>query len=354
MTLADRLVILEDGRTTQAGTPAEVRQAPRSSYVADLVGLNLYTGRLEPFDEGAGRFVTDGGDLIVAWPTGATRKVTEGVTATLRPADVVLHTSRPEGGSARNVLHGPVAAVSVDGERARVRVASAPPVVAESHARFGEPPGPAGGCRGLGELQGRRAGAATARLKRASAPDPGYPCRVKTTSGRESLEAPEPATTPPKKRNPVLQFIGELPGLILMAFILALLIKTFLVQAFFIPSGSMEPTLMPGDRVLVLKVPYYFHDPRRGDIIVFEDPEPQAAARPERDRRVLPLDVPGARRAEARERGLHQAGDRLTRGCGVGARRERLRQRPTHRRAVPNESERRTSGPTTVPTAPCS
>jgi len=101
---------------------------------------------------------------------------------------------------------------------------------------------------------------------------------VKTTSGRGSLEAPEPASAPQqKKRNPVLQFMGELPGLILMAFILALLIKTFLVQAFFIPSGSMEPTLMPGDRVLVLKVPYYFHDPRRGDIIVFEDPDPKKA-----------------------------------------------------------------------------
>ena len=62
-----------------------------------------------------------------------------------------------------------------------------------------------------------------------------------------------------------------------MAFVLALLIKTFLVQAFFIPSGSMEPTLMPGDRVLVLKVPYYFHDPRRGDVIVFEDPDPVRA-----------------------------------------------------------------------------
>ncbi len=105
---------------------------------------------------------------------------------------------------------------------------------------------------------------------------PGYSWRVKTTSGPESLAAPEPASAPPKKkRNPVLQFMGELPGLILMAFILALLIKTFLVQAFFIPSGSMEPTLLPGDRVLVTKVPYYFHDPRRGDIIVFEDPDPK-------------------------------------------------------------------------------
>jgi signal peptidase I len=100
---------------------------------------------------------------------------------------------------------------------------------------------------------------------------------VKTTE-RESVPAPEPGADDPqppaKHRNPVLQFLTELPGLVLMAFVLALLIKTFLVQAFFIPSGSMEPTLMPNDRVLVLKVPYYFHDPRRGDIIVFEDPDP--------------------------------------------------------------------------------
>ena len=94
-----------------------------------------------------------------------------------------------------------------------------------------------------------------------------------TTAKRDSLEAPEP-DAPHEHRNPVLQFLGELPGLILMAFVLALLIKTFLVQAFFIPSGSMEPTLMPGDRVIVVKVPYYFHDPRRGDVIVFEDPDP--------------------------------------------------------------------------------
>ena len=100
---------------------------------------------------------------------------------------------------------------------------------------------------------------------------------MKTTE-RDTLEAPDPAKRDPdateKHRNPLLQFVGELPGLIVMAFVLALLIKTFLVQAFFIPSGSMEPTLLPGDRVLVLKVPYYFGDPQRGDIIVFEDPDP--------------------------------------------------------------------------------
>ena len=77
-----------------------------------------------------------------------------------------------------------------------------------------------------------------------------------------------------KTRNPILSFLGELPGLILMAFALALLIKSTLIQAFWIPTGSMEPTLVPGDRVIVAKVPYYFHDPGRGDIIVFEEPDP--------------------------------------------------------------------------------
>src|SRR5688572_8433742 len=72
--------------------------------------------------------------------------------------------------------------------------------------------------------------------------------------------------------------IRELPVLLLIAFVLALLVKTFLVQAFFIPSGSMERTLhgcpgCTGDRVLVNKVPYWFGEPEPGDIVVFEGPE---------------------------------------------------------------------------------
>ena len=85
---------------------------------------------------------------------------------------------------------------------------------------------------------------------------------------------------PKKRRHPALTFLGELPGLILMAFALALLIKSTLLQAFWIPTGSMEPTLVRGDRVIVAKVPYYFHDPQRGDVIVFEEPDP--AKEPER------------------------------------------------------------------------
>jgi signal peptidase I len=80
-----------------------------------------------------------------------------------------------------------------------------------------------------------------------------------------------------KPRHPALQFLTELPGLVIMAFALALLIKSTLIQAFWIPTGSMEPTLIPGDRVIVAKVPYYFHDPQRGDIVVFEEPDPAMA-----------------------------------------------------------------------------
>jgi signal peptidase I len=84
---------------------------------------------------------------------------------------------------------------------------------------------------------------------------------------------------PEKKRG---SFIRELPVLLITAFGLALLIKTFLVQAFFIPSGSMEKTLhgcpgCSGDRVLVNKVVYRLHDPHQGDVVVFRGPESWAS-----------------------------------------------------------------------------
>jgi signal peptidase I len=72
--------------------------------------------------------------------------------------------------------------------------------------------------------------------------------------------------------------LRELPVLLLIAFVLALVVKTFLVQAFFIPSGSMEQTLhgctgCTGDRVLVNKVPYWFGEPEPGEIVVFKGPD---------------------------------------------------------------------------------
>ncbi|SDT77704.1 signal peptidase I [Actinoplanes derwentensis] len=69
-----------------------------------------------------------------------------------------------------------------------------------------------------------------------------------------------------RKEMPLWQ---ELPLLLIVAFCLAVLIRTFLVQAFYIPSGSMENTLRIKDRVLVNKVVYDMRDPLRGEIVVF-------------------------------------------------------------------------------------
>jgi molybdate transport system ATP-binding protein len=130
MTLAGRIVVVERGRISQVGTPEDLRRAPRTPYIAELVGVNLYSGRLEPVEPGVGRLVTDDGSLIVALPPGAPNHLAE-VIATVRPADVALHVEGPGSGSARNVLHGSIASITVEGERARVRLASSPNVVAE-------------------------------------------------------------------------------------------------------------------------------------------------------------------------------------------------------------------------------
>lgn len=95
-----------------------------------------------------------------------------------------------------------------------------------------------------------------------------------TTSTAERPATPDDKRKKKEKSKGPLAFLRELPILLLVAFLLALLIKTFLVQAFYIPSESMEPTLNVGDRVLVNKVVYHLHPPRHGDVIVFSDPNP--------------------------------------------------------------------------------
>ncbi|MGH9277343.1 MAG: signal peptidase I [Acidimicrobiales bacterium] len=79
-----------------------------------------------------------------------------------------------------------------------------------------------------------------------------------------------PTITPQPKHRSLWR---ELPVLVVIAFVVALLIKSFVLQAFYIPSASMEPTLSKGDRVLVNKVSYDLHDVHRGDVIVFKGPE---------------------------------------------------------------------------------
>ena len=66
--------------------------------------------------------------------------------------------------------------------------------------------------------------------------------------------------------------VFEWVGLVVIALIIALLIKTFLFQAFYIPSESMTPTLKIHDRVLVNKLSYKLHPVHRGDIVVFKSP----------------------------------------------------------------------------------
>jgi signal peptidase I len=86
--------------------------------------------------------------------------------------------------------------------------------------------------------------------------------------------------TPPKAKKQ-RSFWKELPILIGIALVLALLIKTFLVQAFSIPSDSMQNTLQQGDRVLVDKLtPWFGSEPERGEVVVFHDPTQWLAGEP--------------------------------------------------------------------------
>lgn len=68
-------------------------------------------------------------------------------------------------------------------------------------------------------------------------------------------------------------FIKELVSIVVIAFVLAMLIRTFIVEARVIPTGSMIPTIVEKDRVMVCKFVYYFKEPVRGDIVVFRPPD---------------------------------------------------------------------------------
>jgi signal peptidase I len=81
---------------------------------------------------------------------------------------------------------------------------------------------------------------------------------------------PEDEATPRSSRPDKVRSTVEWVAVIVGALVVALVVKTFLFQAFYIPSASMEPTLEKGDRVLVNKLSYDVHDVRRGDVIVFE------------------------------------------------------------------------------------
>jgi signal peptidase I len=80
-------------------------------------------------------------------------------------------------------------------------------------------------------------------------------------------------TGTPDRKKPD-RFWRELPILLLVSLAVAILIKTFLIQAFYIPSISMEPTLEKGDRILVCRICLHLSDIQRGEIVVFSNPHP--------------------------------------------------------------------------------
>ncbi|MEX2202519.1 MAG: signal peptidase I [Actinomycetota bacterium] len=93
---------------------------------------------------------------------------------------------------------------------------------------------------------------------------------VSERTGADRREA-EPSDPDRRSR----RFVGSTPFLVLVALAVAILVKTFLVQAFYIPSESMVPTLEVGDRVFVNKLSYDIGDIGRGDVIVFANPHPE-------------------------------------------------------------------------------
>jgi molybdate transport system ATP-binding protein len=120
MAMADRLVVLENGRITQEGTLKEVTARPRSPWVAQLVGLNLYRG------VAAGNLMSlPGGHQLQV-----VARVHGPAFALVHPRGVSLHRHRPEG-SPRNVWQGEVGGIDFAGDRVRVQVGGPVLVVAE-------------------------------------------------------------------------------------------------------------------------------------------------------------------------------------------------------------------------------
>lgn len=101
----------------------------------------------------------------------------------------------------------------------------------------------------------------------------------------ESLRSghiPLPAKKPKAGNSPLTRTIIEFPLLIIVAALIAFLVRTFVAQAFYIPSESMTPQLQVNDRIVVSKLAYRLHEPRRGDIVVFDNPRPVETIEPER------------------------------------------------------------------------
>ena len=123
--LADRVAVLQAGRIVQTGTPAELAEAPASPFVASMAGVNYFVGVATR----RGGLTDVRGD---GWerPLRSVDAVDGSVGAVVYPWEIALSARMPDG-SALNAVSGPIRRVSVVGNRARITVASRPPVVAE-------------------------------------------------------------------------------------------------------------------------------------------------------------------------------------------------------------------------------
>ena len=119
--LADEIIVLDHGVVAQRGTPLDITAHPRTPWVADLVGTNLYRGVLE-----AGVLRVDGGGHLAP----ATRIDDGPAFAVVHPRVVALHRRRPDG-TPRNVWHVRARAVERVGDRVRVQLEGEPGIVAE-------------------------------------------------------------------------------------------------------------------------------------------------------------------------------------------------------------------------------
>jgi molybdate transport system ATP-binding protein len=118
--LADQIVVLENGKTVQSGTPDQVTAQPRSKFVADLAGVNLLRGHAH-----ADHIELPGGAQLAAPDAG------DGdVFAVIHPRSISLHLHRPEG-TPRNVWPGTAEDIDLHGERVRVRVKGPVSLIAE-------------------------------------------------------------------------------------------------------------------------------------------------------------------------------------------------------------------------------
>ncbi|MFN2517608.1 MAG: ABC transporter ATP-binding protein, partial [Jatrophihabitantaceae bacterium] len=108
--LASRIVVLEQGRVAQQGTPAEITSRPATPYVARLVGMNLYAGRAV-----GGRVALDGGGTLVVPDAEDGR-----VLVALRPSALTVHAEEPHASSARNIWAATIIAFAPLGDRIRL------------------------------------------------------------------------------------------------------------------------------------------------------------------------------------------------------------------------------------------